>query len=526
VAALFVRLKLALLRGGLRRSTQQLVSGVLALVFLVPLAAAAAIALAVAGRTTALGPLLATVTIAGLGLVWLVGPPLLFGIDETLDPARLALLPLRRRDLVVGMLAASAIGVGPLCTVVVLVGVAAAVAPPGPGALLVVAAVVAQFAVCLLQGRAVTTALATRLRSRRGRDLIGVVGGLVFLTLSQGPNLLTNVLDVEGTTLLEVAERVEAVAGFVPFAWAARAAVGAAAGETVAALGWLVATVAFAAALARWWTRALTRLVTESDQPRLRDAGANAPLFPSALRWLPRGRLGAAAARELRYYARENRYRVQTILAVVVGAGVVASAGLTLAGDPRVVLAATTAPTLFAVGGLNVFGAEGGATWLLVAVGGDHRADLTGKNLAGALLALALTLTAAVALAVVSGGWEYVPTAVALAAALVAVAYGVGNVTSVLAPFPQPENMFASSTGAGFRQTVSVFVGMLGIGLVALPILIATLVTALTTPRLLPAVAVGALGYGALVWWVGTRIAAARLRDRGPELLAALTPAR
>src|SRR4051812_4440960 len=47
-------------------------------------------------------------------LGWSLFPLVTFGIDETLDPARLQLFPLRRGPLMTGMLAASFVGIAPL----------------------------------------------------------------------------------------------------------------------------------------------------------------------------------------------------------------------------------------------------------------------------------------------------------------------------------------------------------------------------------------------------------------------------
>jgi hypothetical protein len=49
-------------------------------------------------------------------------PLIAFGLDGTLDPATLALFPLRLRPLAVGLLAASATGVWPLANVIGLLG--------------------------------------------------------------------------------------------------------------------------------------------------------------------------------------------------------------------------------------------------------------------------------------------------------------------------------------------------------------------------------------------------------------------
>ena len=62
---------------------------------------------------------------------WLILPIMSFGLDGTLDPATLALYPLRTRSLAVGLLAASAAGAWPLANVIGLLGVTVGLARGG-----------------------------------------------------------------------------------------------------------------------------------------------------------------------------------------------------------------------------------------------------------------------------------------------------------------------------------------------------------------------------------------------------------
>ncbi|MYS70055.1 transporter, partial [Streptomyces sp. SID5926] len=61
---------------------------------------------------------------AVLALGWAVMPLFFPSGDETLDPTRLVMLPLRPRPLVRGLLTASLVGIGPLFTALLLVGCA------------------------------------------------------------------------------------------------------------------------------------------------------------------------------------------------------------------------------------------------------------------------------------------------------------------------------------------------------------------------------------------------------------------
>ncbi len=55
-------------------------------------------------------------------LGWLLLPLVFFGVDETLDPARFALLPLPRRTLVTGLFAAALVSVPAIAVLVALSG--------------------------------------------------------------------------------------------------------------------------------------------------------------------------------------------------------------------------------------------------------------------------------------------------------------------------------------------------------------------------------------------------------------------
>ncbi len=118
MVALLVRLKLTLLRNSLRRSvwrTVGLVIGVVYALGIVVLAFAGLIALRF--TSTALTADVTVPAFALLTLGWLLLSLLVFGVDETVDPARFALLPVRARELLPGLLLAGLIGVPGVATV-------------------------------------------------------------------------------------------------------------------------------------------------------------------------------------------------------------------------------------------------------------------------------------------------------------------------------------------------------------------------------------------------------------------------
>lgn len=534
MARLFVRLKLSLLRNGLRRGWQQVIATVFGTLYALPIAVLAAVGFTALGRRDELAELAPTVlllTLTVLTIGWLLVPLLAFGLDETLDPLRLRLLPLSRRQLAVGLAAASSVGVGPLATLLALTGVVVGFAPLGLGAVIVLAAVVAQFTVCIVGSRALATALSTRLRSRRGRDVAAFSAaflGIAVASLGQLPNLLFNVADsgTEGGQLLALAERAAGVLRWVPSGWAASAIVEAAAGHVVPALLWLAAAALLVGGLARWWLRALESTAVGSEAV---GGGAlcDAPLFPRVVGFLPRNRTGAAAARELRYLWRMPQLRVQLLFVVMVAVGVVVAVAIGVGeGDPRLVLAAPLITFFYGLGSLNSYGADRAAVWLLVVSGPGTQADLTGKNLAGVLVMLPIVTATSVALAAVTGGWSYLPVAIGSALSLLGISFGIGNLASVLAPMPMPEsgtNLWATSGGAGWMNIFVQLIAFTVQGLLLLPAVGGFVAALLLRPALLPLAAAGALVWGAGVWWVGLRAAATTGDARGPELVAALS---
>ena len=106
-------------------------------------------------------------------LGWTLVPLLFFGVDETLDPARFALLPIHRGRLARGMLAAAFIGVPAVTTLFATTGlvIAAAIRFGALEAVVALFGVLSGLTLGVVASRAVTSAFAALLRSRRVRDL-------------------------------------------------------------------------------------------------------------------------------------------------------------------------------------------------------------------------------------------------------------------------------------------------------------------------------------------------------------------
>ena len=529
MAWVFVRLKLRLLANGLRTKGWRVVGVVLGALYGLGLGIAGFVALAVS-RHRADGSVIAVLIGSALALGWAVLPIIGYGTDETLDPTRLALLPLRRRQLVTGLLAASSVGVGGLTTILALSGGIVGFSAGPVSAVFVVIAVAGQALLCIALGRALITALSASLRSRRGRDLrVVLVALLAFL-----PQTLRFVRFPRHGASLARFHHLAQTLGWLPTGLAMRAMAAAGHNHIAAASAELVGVAATIGLLLWWWAATVQRIFTtpEAGATVRRPArstghpGGETPLFGRALAWLPRTRLGAVAAREVRSNWREPRRRVQVVssflLPFIVLAGVLARGNF--AHHPKIVLSSLLVIALGGNRAYNQVGLDGGAWWVHESSGTNLRADLSGKNLAFVLTSMPAVLVAALVLAGLSGGWVELLPMVPLAFALTGVQLAIGNVLSIRAPWPVPTsstNLWATNSGQGCLVGL---LGLVGLGvqaLVAAPFAVALALTHGWLPQSAVVAAAVASGFG--LWHLGLRLALDAGQGRGPELLAAVS---
>ncbi|MDZ5446288.1 ABC transporter permease [Micromonospora sp. 4G57] len=482
-----------------------------------------------------------------LVLGWLLLPLVFFGVDETLDPARFALLPLTRRTLVTGLFAAALVSVPVLTTLVAVSGLVVTAGALGgwPAGLVAVAGVAAGLLLCVAAARAVTSAFATMLRSRRVRDLAAVLLAVVAALL--GPlqiAVLAAVRQADWDRLTGVAR----VIGWTPFGAPWTAGIDVAEGRVWAGPVKLLITVLTIGALLLWWSRSLeSAMVGAASAGPARDrrgpaGGAVAQLFPRAVGWARRNRFGALVARECRYWWRDARRRANLITIAVVGVFVpvmVNLGGSRLATDGGQAFGEATAdssPVLVSLSMLfvgvlasvtlaNQFGFDGSAYAANVVAGVPGRLELRARMTAFSLYVVPILGVVAVVLATLLGHPAWLGV---MAGALLA-AYGSGLAinafVSVLGAYALPEtsNPFAMNTGAGVAKSFLTLLSMVAPAAAAVPMVVAAAL--LGDLWLWLALPVGvAHGLGAAL--LGSYLAGDVLDRRQPELLAAVTPRR
>ena len=526
------RLRLALLRGALRSGPGAAFRR-FGLFFGAVLGAGLAV-LALVGLTAARGhgrlpEDLAVLLFTALLVGWVVLPILTFGTDDLLDPTRLALLPLTGRQMTVVMGVGALVGVAPVATLVAALGLLPATVV-GPGSFLVaLAAAVLEVALCVSTSRAVTVLLSRVLRSRRGRDLGVVLAALVGLSFQ-----LVNVLFQAGLRGGGPGEGlIHSLAA--PVRWGPPGLLATAVARPLPeAAASLLAVAAVIGALLVVWERGVRRSLESVDEsgPRIRRRTRLAPAFVP----LPAGRVGAIAAKDLRYLTREPRRMTSAVIGVLVPVLAFAVGPAVLRGSRPSAGLVFVVCGIGLIGGLNSanrFGLDGTATWLLIGTATDPkdaRRDLLGGDLATGVMIVPLTLAVGLLLAVITGGWSYLPSAWGIALALFAVALGCSDLLSVLSPYPVPPTQNAFGGGGG-GQGVAAGMSTL-LALVAAPVLCLPLLGLLIPGLIWHApvwgivlLVVGPV-YGGVIGTVLRRAAARRWSVRAPEVLQVLSAQR
>lgn len=524
VTALFVRLKLRMMANGLRGRPGRVVMVVLGALFGAWFAFIALIALAIPGFlddariASIVLPLGGGVAVLG----WLLLPLVLFGVDESLDPARFALLPLRRGPLIRGMLAAAVVGVPALGTLAATLGMVFTVTRLGGiGAGLVeFVGVVLGLLMCVAASRAVTSAFAGGLRSRRGRDAATVLLAAVAALL--GPIQILALSGAQRTDWRQWAA-VARVVQWTPFG--APYAIG---DDIIAGRAWgvpikLGIVLASIGGLLWWWSRTLERAMYSVPTGHVSQVKQGEPVAQLMLPVLPRSRFGALTSREARYWWRESRRRASLITFSVVGIFVPIMLSATGSSGPGVL---PFVGALAAVGLANQFGFDGTAYAANIVSGVPGRSEIHSRVAGYSIYAVPVLVLAAVVIGLVAGGG---PGAIpSLLGSLVA-AYGVGLAVvlpiSIFGAYAMPDmaNPFASSSGSGTAKGLIGLAALIGAVIGTAPIvLLAYLAHGVWLFAGLP---IG-LAYGAAAYGVGSRIAGRILDGRMPELLAAVTPNR
>ncbi|WP_369044796.1 transporter [Sinomonas sp. P10A9] len=536
MVAHLIRLKLLLVRNGLRRSPWQLVGiviGALYGLWMLFLAVVGLIALSVVPTGLAETVLVLAGTV--LVVAWALTPIVFSGIDLTLDPARFALFPIPMRQLLVGQAIAGLIGVPGICTALALgastITWARGVFP------FVVAALGALLALglCVVLSRLIASLAAELATSRRFRDASRIVMIMPIMLLGPGISLLARGIQGGGAAAISGSA---GILGWTPLGAPFSAPADAAEGRVLEALVKLIIAAA-GLGLAAWgWSWALARAL---ESPGSRSGGGRTAGRAGAggrglgaFGWMPATPAGAVAARALTYWFRDPRYTVGLIVVPLLPVILYVSS---LAG--RAHRASLLESPFIISGPLAAFvlawsisadvSYDSTAFSLHVAAGVKGRADRLGR--AAALLLFAVPAIAVIAVLpfLLAGDWRLFPAFLGLSLGVLLSGVGLSSVVSAryTVAVPQPgESPFRRPAGTSAQTLLVQFGGMIALAILCVPELVLAVRAALTGDVGLAWAALGVgvvLGAGLLAG--GVALGGYLMDRRAPELYASLVKA-
>jgi ABC-2 type transport system permease protein len=519
----FVQLKLSLLRNGLRQSSGRKAAYITSVVFTLLIAAGQLLGLILL-RGNAHAGILAVLLTALLALGWTVMPLFFPSGDETLDPTRLVMLPLRPRPLIGALLVASLIGIGPLFTLCLVVGSAVSTAYGVAAVVISVFAVPLVLLVCVALARAVATANIRLLTSRKGRDL-AVLSGLVVAVGIQFVNFGAQRLgDAGGLDALQPAAD---VVRWLPPASAIGAVDSASRGANGQAAAQLLLSVAALAALLYAWQRSLAKLMTAPDGSTLAAAEPSRKESAAGFgRLLPEGRTGTVMHRSLRYIWRDPKTKAAWVTSLAIGLIVPLFNALQGTGS---IYFACFAAGMLGIQMYNQFGQDTSAFWMValtISSTRDAYLELRARALALLVVTLPYTVLVTVATAALLGDWRGLPEALGLACAILGAMLATGAVCSARFPYsiPQDSGYKSVAPGQAGLAWISILGGMFGAAVLCAPMIALAVWLHVSGAGdsswlLMPLGAV----YGALIASGGLRLAAPRAATRLPEILLAVS---
>lgn len=405
-------------------------------------------------------------------IAWILTPLVAFGVDETVDPARFALLPLRTGTLLRGLLVSSLIGYLPVANMIVLIGAAVGLSFIGwmfPIALLCSAL---QLVTCVVLSRAAATSMATLMSSRRGRDL-GMLVGFAVIVIYMLTNLFLNSGSQPGAGTGAGAGTVAQVLAWGPPGSLASLPALLAGQQWGRAAAAAAIAVVFLGLGCWWWAAALRKSMTTVDSSTAGSAPSHGLSGAHSVGGTVAGTARVVAGRDLTLMWRDPMRRMPWLLALLMA---IAWPMVVFHGRGAV-LGCVLGALLFGSQAANQFGIEGSGIWLhLVAYADRRRArgEILGHALVVILPSAALIAVSIAIVAFVRDDWANFPGALGVCLSALIGAAATGSYMSAAVPYAIPQSrksMFASSIpgqkGATFRSTFGTILGGVAVAIPA-----------------------------------------------------------
>lgn len=517
MVAHLLRLKLTLLRNGLRRSPWQLAGMAFAGLYALGLVGMLVVVLVLL-RNLPQDLAYTAVVLGGSAAIlgWAIVPVVASATDMTLDPARFTTFAIPMNQMLAGLALAGLIGIPGVATSLVALATVVTWSRGVLPALAAFAGAVLGVLTCVVIAKVVTTATASLAASRRFKD-VSAIAFMVPLVLM-------------GPIVAGVGQGFSSSAGFLPgfartLSWTPLGAPWSIAGDVAAgepgqAALKLLLSMATLAALAWGWKLLLERaLVT----PPYAGSGKRKAGKLGLLGILPAVPAGAVMARCLTYWFRDPRYSGSLVVIPLLPVVLLFQGSQTGDYTSLAFLAPLSAFILAWSISADV-SYDSTAFALHLATGVRGVADRLGRALACLAFALPVVLVFAVGSSAFTGDWGALPGQLGLSFGVLFTGLGLSSVVSarytVAVPLPG-DSPFKKPPG-NVGQTLAVqFVGLLVLTVLVLPeagLLVAQMITGNRLFGWINLAAGTVLGLGLFVG--GIRLGGKWLDARGPELLA------
>ena len=474
--------------------------------------------------------------VRGLGaltvLLWFLIPVLAFGLDDTLDPRAFALFPRTAKQLQPGLFGAAALSLPSVFTLLavltatgfellwlILFGQGAAWIVLG--ALALIPANLAGFALCLLLPRAWFAHSASRTSSRSGREVGGILGFLLMFVAIYGFSLSMQRIDEMDFEQLGrwIPTVVETVA-WTPLGALFAVPMDLAEGRVLTALLRALIGAATIVVVWLWWRRSIDLSLTSALSGDASSGDTKvSPLVP---RFVPNTAFGAVMGKSLRYWRRDTRYLAALGLYPVMIIFFVAM-GFTLPESRPGMLAMTI--LMCGMSGMslsNEIGFDGPAGWVNIVTGLPARANLLGRIAAMAVLMVPGVLVVTIVIPLLYGMPELLPMTMMGALGTMICGWGFSTVVGTLLPYPSSPpgtNPMKDKSASSSNAMIAMTVAMIAVFVPLLPAIGVGIWGAVTGSMALTILAgVLALVAGIVVFLVGLRISVVRLEARYPDL--------
>jgi ABC-2 type transport system permease protein len=520
MVAQFFGLKVRLLGNLFRRSRWQLVGTIIGLVYGLGFAVFLGIALIALRFVDTVEPVRDILVIAGsLVVLGFVVLPLLFGVDDTMDPRSFALFGMPNRTLSLGLGLSALISIPSLCLAIVLLGFIVTWSRGFGATVLALVAAALALATCVLLARLATSLASLLLATRRAREFTGVFGLLALVAISPIAILLGALdWDESGAALMS------GIADIL--SWTPLGAVWAVPGDAASG-AWGAALLKLLIAAGTLW---LLWLAWQALVGRmLVTPGREAPSKAyHGIGWfdrLPHNPSGAIAARSITYWTRDARYWVSLVMIPVLPAILMLSLSVGGVGDAYLALLPVPVMSLFLGWTIhNDVAYDSTAIWLHVSSGTRGLSDRIGRLVPALVLGVLLIGLGTGVSMLLHKDWSAMPALLGVSTCLFLGGLGFGSYTSARFPYPVPkpgDSAFAQPQSSGTAAALVQAVTLFGTVLLAAPALGFAVLGFTTDPEWHVASLIAGCGLGVLALvggvWAGSRT----FERRGPELLAA-----